>query len=54
MLQHFTAKPPYDMVGLFFTHFPPALRADVFRDYASMLSPGGMVVAEMFSKNSLA
>jgi 2-polyprenyl-3-methyl-5-hydroxy-6-metoxy-1,4-benzoquinol methylase len=49
----FLGKAPYDMIGLFFTHFPPPYRAEIFRSYTDMLSPGGIIVAELFSKNQL-
>jgi hypothetical protein len=49
----FLGRAPYDMIGLFFTHFPPPYRGEIFRSYTDMLAPEGMIVAELFSKNQL-
>ena len=43
----------FDVIGLVFAHFPPAILADYHRQFVDMLNPGGIIILEGFSKNNL-
>lgn len=41
----------YDVVGLFYTHFPLELRSNFYQKVKSVLKPSGLVIVEGFHKN---
>lgn len=43
----------YDLIGLFFFHLPPDLRAWAHERFVAALRPGGMLVAELFTPAQL-
>ena len=48
------AKDLFDAVALIYAHFPPPILSAYHRKLASMVNPGGLVIAEGFSKGNLA
>ena len=43
----------YDFIGLFYAHFPPEIRKQIHRRFASMLSNDGILVLEAFNPRQL-
>lgn len=43
----------FDMIGLFYTHFPPNLKATYHQQFERLLKPGGVIIFEAFSKDHL-
>ncbi|MEX0982304.1 MAG: methyltransferase domain-containing protein [Bacteroidales bacterium] len=43
----------YDVIGLFFTHQPPAMRRNFHRNLQNMVRPGGIILLEAFHKDQL-
>ncbi|MGD8575254.1 MAG: class I SAM-dependent methyltransferase [Gammaproteobacteria bacterium] len=51
--EHSLPQASYDGAVLTFVHMPPAIRADVHRQVAAALRPGGVLVLEAFSPEQL-
>lgn len=46
-------KGPWDVIGLFYAHFPPDYRAETHRRIAQALRPGGYLILEAFNPEQL-
>lgn len=46
-------KEQFDAIALIYTHFPPQERTSVHKLLDSLLRPGGVIIAEVFSKNHI-
>jgi SAM-dependent methyltransferase len=44
---------PWDVIGLFYAHFPPDFRAETHRRLAQALRPGGHLILEAFHPKQL-
>jgi len=43
----------FDVVGLIYAHFPPAIRSEYHSHLHKLLKPGGLIILEGFGKNHL-
>lgn len=43
----------FDVVALIFTHFNPEIRKNYRKQFVDFLKPGGLIIAELFSKKHL-
>lgn len=47
------AKDSYDLIGLFYVHLPPEMRAQFHARLVAALDPGGRILLEAFSADQL-
>lgn len=43
----------FDVIGLIYAHFPPAIRSEYHSHLHKLLKPGGLIILEGFGKNHL-
>jgi SAM-dependent methyltransferase len=52
-IESFTPKKTYDLIGLFFLHFPPSVRFAYHTKMGKWLKPGGSILLEAFTPDQL-
>ena len=49
----FDANGPWDVIGLIYAHFPPALRARIHHKCVAALAPSGTLILESFNRRQM-